>query len=418
MSRTSFKFLWGILLLIYIPLMLPVKCGAQLILGQYEDEAPFRTWNTFGVWTGFSLSTGGAHYAQALDSSTALTNPSQLSRLPKFTGVLNGSLNQATFFKYSLVNTGPIFTDENLSLLIYSLDYGGVSVNLNGWGLALSTSILENYDRPTVFSQYRQGGSTLYKLEFEQTGFLRNINFAVSKNLGKQVLLGLGFNFVTGSITKRLEEEYYSGAIIITDHKSHKLKGFYLNGGITLHLSDNFQAAAVFRTPYKKTSDSDSVLGYEAPSAGTDIEVKSQEASTFSQPLLLGGGIHYRFSDRFRAAADATFFNWAKYKAVFFGEERPREFKNIVTLGAGIEYMSRVEIFGIRFDIPWWLGVHYDPQPMKNPNSFYLYGTFGTGLVLERFFLHAGASFGYERGSGDRLRGRKVVLTLGYRLKE
>jgi hypothetical protein len=401
--------------LLFFLLIFPLKAQAQLVMGQYEDEAPLGTWNTFGLLTGCSLSMGGAHYAHALDLTTALTNPSQLSRLPGFTAVLNGSLNRSTLFKYSLVNTGPISTNGNSSIILYSLDFGGISINFNGWGLALNTSILENYDRPSVFFEYKERGSVEYRLDYEQTGLLRNINLSLSKNLGPQILIGLGLNFVTGEIKKTLKEDYYQSTILITDDKSHKLQGFYLNGGLTYQISDDLQAAAVFRTPYNRTSDSESLFQYEAVPTGTDIKIESQESSSFRQPLILGTGLHYRFSDRFRAAVDITFFNWAQYKATLFGEKRPREFKNVLTLGTGIEFMSRSRIFGLEFDVPLWLGFSIDPQPMKDPHSSYFYGTLGTGLVLDHFYLHAGASLGTEKGSGDHLKRGRVILTVGYR---
>jgi hypothetical protein len=396
-------------------IVFPAKIQAQLIIGQYEDEAPFRTWNTFGLQTAVSLSMGGAHYAYSFDLSTALTNPSQLSRLPKFTAVINGSLNRATFSKYSIVNTGPAYTHENPSLILYSLDFGGVSLNLNGWGISLSTSILENYDRPSTFYKETQRGSVLYELDLDQTGLLRNINLSVSKKLENQISVGLGLNFVTGNIKKKLVEEYYSGDIIMIDDKSHKWQNFYLNGGLTIQLTQKLQVAAVFRTPYQRKSDSVSLLRYQAISFGTDIKIESQEDSTFWQPLILGAGINYLFSDRLRVAADATFFNWSHYKVKLFGEERPRDFKNIVNLGTGIEYETYAKFFGVEFNVPLWLGFNYDPQPMKNHGSSYYYLTFGTGLIMNNFFLNAGASLGYEKGSGDQLRGRRVVVTFGYK---
>ncbi|HZX09742.1 MAG TPA: hypothetical protein VFG01_02245 [Acidobacteriota bacterium] len=405
-------------LVICLFIFLPTKAQAQLIRGQYEDEAPFRTWNTFGLLTGVSLSMGGAHYAYSFDLSTALTNPSQLSQLPRFTAVINGSLNKATFSKYSIINTGPVFIDENAPLILYCLDFGGVSLNLDGWGVSLNTSILENYNRPSAFYRYKDKGSVVYELDFEQTGLLRNINLSVSKNLGNQISMGIGFNFVTGNLKKKLVEEYYSGDIIMTDDKSHHWQKFYLNGGITIHLNPKFQAAAVFRTPYQRKCSSENLLRYQAVSSGTDIKIESREESTFSQPLILGAGFNYWFSDQFRVAADATFFNWSQYKVTLFGEERPRDFKNIVNFGTGIEYNSWAKLFGLEFKVPLWLGFLYDPQPMKNPHSSYYSLTFGTGLVLDHFFLNAGASLGYEKGSGDQLRGRRVVITFGYRSKK
>jgi len=413
MFKKWFKFL--AVFIIFLHILIPLKVRAQLIIGQYKDEAPLRTWNIFGLATGGSLSMGGAHYAHAFDLSSSLTNPSQLSRLPKFTAVLNGSLTIASLFKYSLVNTGPVRTNGNSLLTLYSLDFGGISLNLNGWGVSINTSILENYDRPPASYQYKERDSVVYQLDFEQTGLLRNTNLSLSKNLGNQILFGLGINLVSGEINKALNENFNQSIIIITDKKSHKLKGFYLNGGLTFFVSEDFQVAAVFRTPYKKNSDSHSILRYEAAPVETDIKITSRDASSFWQPFILGAGINYRFSEKIRVVADATFYNWSKYKANFFGEEKTRNFKNIIHFGTGIEYLNTTKLFGLEFETPIWMGLCYDPQPMKNINSTYYHVTFGTGLIFQNFFLHGGASLGFENGSGDGLRGRRVALTLGYK---
>jgi len=408
--RTPLKISYVLLICFF--LLNPIKAQAQLVMGQYEDEAPFRTWNVFGLLTGASLSMGAAHYAHSFDLSAALTNPSQLSQLPQYTAVINGSLSRAAFFKYSIVNTGPVHKENNSSLMLPSLDFGGLSMRLKDWNFALSTSILENYARPSISFE---GYTNNYPVEFEQNGLLRNINFALSRNLGKHVSIGLAINYVTGNISKKIEEEYFGGAVIISDNKSHNLQGFYFNGGVTVRITSRLQAAAVFRTPYEKISDSESFLRYKSMITETDIIISSREASTFKQPWILGAGINYNFSEKFRAAVDTTFFNWASYKVTLFGEARPRDFKNILTIGGGFEYMCRPQVSGPLLNIPIWLGFHYDPQPMKNPDSHYFYITFGTGLVLDDFFINAGAALGFENGSESPLDGQRIEITIGYR---
>ena len=71
MLKLSLRFLS--VFLIGTLMLLPAKSRAQLVRGQYEDEAPLRTWNTFGLFTGGTLGMGGAHYAFASDLSTAMT---------------------------------------------------------------------------------------------------------------------------------------------------------------------------------------------------------------------------------------------------------------------------------------------------------------------------------------------------------
>jgi hypothetical protein len=72
-------------------LALPTVSSAQLVLGQYEDEAPLRSWNTFGLTVASSLGRGETQLALAEDCSAALGNPALLASLPKFSVGFNGS---------------------------------------------------------------------------------------------------------------------------------------------------------------------------------------------------------------------------------------------------------------------------------------------------------------------------------------
>ncbi len=67
------------LLLLWLFLLSPA--WSQLVLGQYEDEAPLRSWNQYGFLGATSLAVGGTRFAFATDCSTSLANPSLLPLL-------------------------------------------------------------------------------------------------------------------------------------------------------------------------------------------------------------------------------------------------------------------------------------------------------------------------------------------------
>ena len=79
---------------------------------------------------------------------------SSLVELPKFSFALNTSFSNASFFKYSIIDTGVLHTENNLSMSIFAADFAGASVNLKDWAFSLSISLLENYDRPGVEAKY------------------------------------------------------------------------------------------------------------------------------------------------------------------------------------------------------------------------------------------------------------------------
>ena len=88
---TTTRALSYCLLVLAILIALPVASPAQLVIGQYEDEAPLRTWNSFGLALASSLGRGETMFALADDCSAALSNPALLADLPRLTLSFNGS---------------------------------------------------------------------------------------------------------------------------------------------------------------------------------------------------------------------------------------------------------------------------------------------------------------------------------------
>lgn len=430
MRKPRFWFFPLILLCMFA--LFPETSWPQLILGQYEDEAPFRTWNTLGITTAASLALGETQFTSASDCAVSLSNPAQLTRLPKITFTVNSSFNSASFFKYSLVNTGVLFTDKNSSLSLWAFDFAGASLRLKNWAFALSMALVEIYDRPRADYRYSPGDSLYYSLNLNQEGSLKNINFSIARKFFKGFSAGIGLNFSYGLLKKDVSEKWIRENITITDNKSHEFQGFYLNGGLVWELAEKIEVAAIFRTPYVKKSKSESLLRYYAPEGNTDIKIEvpsnNEYNSEYKQPFVAGMGVSYKFSPELRVASDFTFYNWSKYKVIYFKEDElseeeqeelyglERKFKNIIKIGAGVEYMSSRRIFGQKVNVPLRAGLSYDPQPMKDPNSSYFYFSLGTGLHWGKFLLDAGVLVGKESGSGNSLSARKVSLSLSFRL--
>src|SRR4030042_2849915 len=126
-TMTTTRALSYCLLLLTILIALPVASPAQLVIGQYEDEAPLRTWNTFGLASASSLGRGETAFALADDCSASLSNPALLAGLPKFTLSLNGSYSRRTLSPYSIVNTGVLATEKNPATGLFAVDFGGLS---------------------------------------------------------------------------------------------------------------------------------------------------------------------------------------------------------------------------------------------------------------------------------------------------
>lgn len=391
---------------------------AQLILGQYEDEAPFRTWNTFGISTASSLAMGETQFTLASDCAASLSNPALLTGLPKITFTINSSFDTASFFKYSVVNTGVFYTEKNIYLSLISFDFAGLSVRVKNWTFALSMALVESYYRPSAEDEYSYMNRLYYTFNLSQEGHLKNINFSVARKFFNFLSAGIGFNYVYGYLEKDIRESRVVSDITITDNKSHELQGLYINGGLVLDLTRKIEVAVIFRTPYVKKSESESLYRFSAPPGDTDIKIEASGRSEYKQPFVAGIGVSYEFSPKLRVASDFTFYNWSKYSIIYFEEEDvlERNFKDIIKIGSGFEYLSAIKIFGQNVTVPLRAGLSYDPQPMRVPDSYYFYLSFGTGLHWRNFFLDGGMLVGKEWGSGDSLTAHKVALSLSFKL--
>ncbi len=150
-------------------------CGAasaQLVLGQYEDEAPLGTWNIFGAPSAPAVGLGGVQFARAWDSSVSLTNPALLLTLPRLSAFVSASYAVTTLFKYSLVNTGVVASSGNLAAGILGLDCGGLSFRSGKWALGVAVAVPESYGRPKIVVGSSDGVWS-DRLTLDQTGYLR-----------------------------------------------------------------------------------------------------------------------------------------------------------------------------------------------------------------------------------------------------
>lgn len=402
----------GLLLFCTLCLPLPGQVGP----GQYEDEAPIRTWNQWGPLSASAAGLGGTRYARGGDYMAVLVNPALSCRHPDITFSLNGGVTNTEFRKFAFVNTGVIHSDEtsNLAASIYALDFAGITINHKGWGLAVNISLLEDYTRPEVVVETEDRGSVYHRLDFFQEGQLRNLHFSLSRWITSRMAVGMGLNFISGNFERRWEEEYLISRVTITDLKQHEFSGTFFNGGVLFLPAENLSLAAVFRTPCTLKADSLSELSNLTAGAGSEIRIDVAEESRFQRPLILGAGLDWQILGPLNFSADVTYFGWSDYTADYFGESLFRDFKDVVRLSAGIEFRTLSSLFGRAFVFPMWLGFCRDPQPMREPDSAYSYLTFGTGIRGRSFHADLSTMLGFERGSGDDLKARKTILTIGF----
>ncbi len=395
---------------------LPVPGRAQLVMGQYEIEAPAGTWNTFPFLTAPSLGRGETGYAFASDPSCALGNPALLTRLAKLTLGLNGSRRQAAIFRFGPINTGVFTTQGNLTIDVSALDWGGLAFRFGRWAVALNAALVEVYDRPKVAFDYYEGSRFLYSFRWHQKGILRTVHLALAGELRPGLSIGLGVGLLSGTTELSSEEDYAYAGFVIHDDRHQDLSGFFINGGVSWEPLAGLRLGFALRAPFVVKSDSASTLNYTPVSGATSISIRASSRDKSRLPMAAGAGVSWTVLPQLRLAADLTFLNWTSYEFRYFDETKTRAFRNAWKLGAGAEYLSEIRVWGLNLTLPFRAGIVYDPQPMKDPRSGYLGWTVGTGLVWDHLSLDIGASFGTENGSGRKLRTNRAALALGYGL--
>ncbi len=388
--------------------------SAQLVLGQYEDEAPLRTWNIFGVPSAQSLGLGGAGLARAWDVTAAMTNPALLCGLGRYAATLTASYDRATLFRYALVNTGVLMSRGNLAADSYNLAFGGFSARAGGWTFAAASGILESYGRPPAVVGDSFAG---YALEFRQSGWLRAYTLAVARRVSGRLAAGVAVSLVGGRLRRSMAEsvDQPPESYTITDERSESARGFFVNGGLTWNITEELAVALAARTPYLKKAEATSSLRYQAPPS-PDIVIEAAAVNEYRQPWIVGAGMSWRLTDALSGVADATWFGWSRYAVTYFDETARRAFRDVVRAAGGLELRLRGNLFGRPAAFPLRIGAAWDPQPMIGPRSSYVCVSAGAGVRTGRLTLDAGGLFGREHGSGNGLEAMTLALTASWSL--
>jgi hypothetical protein len=396
----------------------PVAASAQTRLGQYQDEAPIRTWNSFPFTTAAGLARGGGLYTLSLDSALASANPALLTDLENFRIQVNSSFQAVEFFKYGPVNTGLFRSEGNIGLGLLELDYAGLGFRLGGWAFALNVSQTERFNRPEASYTESSGADYKYLLRFTQTGYLRTFQLSAARRIAPWLSAGISVNAVSGQLDRETLERETPAGFTLLDTQSQKLSGFGVQAGLLFELIPNVvKAAAVVKAPYFIRAENTSLIRYTYTAPyNTDIGLTASSKDSSRQPLTLGFGLSWRIFTLWTVAVDATYFAWSKYTLDYFGERQARDFRDVVRLAAGAEYATTSRIFGDNLQIPFRIGFIYDPQPTADPRSAYACFTFGNGIHGRRVRFDMGALLGRESGSGNKLAVKRFAISLSFDL--
>lgn len=391
--------------LLFLCLAAALPARAQLVLGQYEDEAPLSSWNVFGAASAPARGLGGVRIGRGFDASVSTTNPALLLTLSRASVSLTGSYEAASLYRFSIVNTGVLATSLNVSVGSFAIDTAAFAVRAGGWAFAVTAGILENFGRPLVRSSDATVG-------VDQSGVLRLWNVAAARRLGRRLSLGVGLNVVEGRLDRTVYEAWPLDGISITDDRSERFRGLYVNGGLRLELAPTVAVSLAGRSPYLRTAEAASLLRYEAPDA--DIRIDATARNEYRQPWVAGAGLDWRWAKDWGLAADLAYFGWSRYGALYFDEPLVRDFRDVLTAAAGVERILSGRLGAKKAVFPVRVGLAYDRQPMSDVRSSYVSLTLGAGVRVGRWAADLSGRLGRESGSGNGLWAGGIALGLNY----
>ena len=400
-----------ITLLFLISILTSGILKSQCIIGQYEDEAPFRTWNILGVYDARSTGMGESLFG-LIEEPLGLS----LQGNKFFFFSLGFVSTKAEFFKYSFINTSDIYFPKNLKASYIGVGFAYGLIRFKDWFFGLSFTQPETYFRPAVEVNYSYRGEIYRTIKANFEGYLNSLNFSIGRRISKLITIGIGIHYVYGEITRKIEDDYTYYEVITTDNRSQKINGYYFSLTTLINVGSKFKMIVNIRAPYTRYLDSESLLRYYSSRKQIEIKIEGSARDEIKIPLTVGGGILYEIKKDLLLSANIIFFNWSNYKISYFDEERKRDFKNTIKLGIGLEYLSYFKIKNYKFSLPLRAGYIFDQQPMRNPNSYYNYFTTGFGIYYKKYGIDFGIMIGRESGSGNSLRASKFICNLNFQL--
>ncbi|MDD8030949.1 MAG: hypothetical protein PHQ25_03010 [Acidobacteriota bacterium] len=399
-------------IILLILLLSPTAFGqTQAGPGQYTEEAPLGSWNIFGLETASSLGSGLCQMAR-VGPASILVSPAVTSLNPGTSFSLNLSFNQTQLFKYWLVNTGVLKTNGNLPFRCWQLDYLGLSQKISHWTLGFGWALTENYGRPGLDYNHFEEGVLYNQLNLWQNGHQTNYAFSLARELNRRLSLGVSFIWYRGHLERNLEESWPVDNIKMIDYRYQKIKGFYPVFGLSYILTDWLFVALSLIPAHERKVHGQNNFNYDSPQ--TDIEIVGQASDIIKRPLITGLGARVTLRPNLSGYLEAVYFTWKNYSFSYFGETQTRNFRNVVRLGTGIEYRTKLRFLGRLWTTPYFLGLTVDPQPMTEVSSTYFFLTFGSGISTDLMALSFSTAIGLETGSGQHLKHQRISITLEF----
>jgi len=384
-----------------------------------------------------ALGMGGAFIAVADDATAASWNPAGLAQLerPEVSIVGDYQYRHEDFSSSTQPEIDTSSSNDNTRLNFLSATYPFSFLNRN---MVISANYQRLYDFDRSFDHPRNiSGAVIGKetVDFEQDGYLGAIGLAYALEVTPWLSLGATLNVWTDKLgirngwdeTVKTRSEItainspFFGVIPINppqridvtiEDEYKNFNGTNWNFGLLWNIIPKLSFGAVFKTAFWGDLDHTFTQTIRDGSGNVTSAVNISEDVELHLPMSYGGGLSYRFSDRFTMDLDVYRTDWSDY---YIKDEqgnkfspidgRPKEDSDVedttqVRLGAEYLFLLPEK----QLVIPVRGGVFYDPEPKDgNPKDFYGIAL-GSGIGYKKFIFDIAYQFRWANNvEGDNL---------------
>lgn len=343
--------------------------GVRLEAQPFEYGLPLLSRSQLGIYSPLATAAGETILSQT-GPQVAFLNPGVLGLTENLQASISGRFMIAFCGNsYDYENRWSDYTRKTLNP-----DFAGLVFGLGAWRLAIGYSLLEEFNRPEVFSYDNDSIS--------QDGKLHAFQFGLGRRVNEHLSLGLSLNFRKGSLN-HLDRNYYN---LRESYYQNDLTGFNFQFGFVWKVNRTLTLALVIRPEYRmKVEEKMEVRGLETGF----IYYSSEFKSFFRFPLALCLSSRINISESLDLYSDLSYWNWRHFSGGnHYLEEVWRVYhwpleKDSIKFSAGFDHSWKLGEAGVR-TLHLLAGYLHDSYSFLGIND---YLTCGLSLGLKKISL-------------------------------
>lgn len=392
--------------MILIWTMIPILPGQQF--DYHREESPAISWHDFNGFDARLLSLAGISIASSPGFQLAI-NPAVPLKKNKWTVAVAPGFLRAQAFEYKGLPEAELYRTGDpgpKSFHTYtfppnaSLTFSGVHFAMSfGWRR------LHFLRRPSITPQYSG-----YSQKMEFSGYEDSLFTAFQFPFSKFLYSGLLLEWIPGNRKFKYEETI---SMTYSEEEAHRTQYFRVTAAAFLR-KKNWHAGVKFSIPFRGTDQAD--LNRLYMGGGETFHDKLICSDPLYRPPNASIAILWAPSSNISphpivsVTAEANYYYWQGYRYFSFSEEMPRNLRNTLILSVAGE--KTVSLFDL--ELPFRIGLRYDPQPLVSPGIALIWVTGGVGITRPSWGIDLGLAMIHTMKLAPAQNHWQAALTLYY----